>query len=181
MSRQEAIDSGLWGFNVEEATVLVDYRDKDRLRAYYAACASTDEDLDMLKEHIDSFDNGDPDEQEYILFDYPQKHFIRMWLLLRRHGIPKWAKAKNDSRYKGCYDQFGLLQPDHHLVKAVKETLPKYRPIMIFELCQNSQHLLIMEHLSDKSAFGRVCQELFRKQIYSLDAMREHLSHNIHQ
>lgn len=104
-----------------------------------------------------------------------------MWLLLKRHGISKWAKAKNDHRYKGLYDQFGILQPDHHLTKVAKETLPKYRPMMIFELCQNSQQLLIMEHPSDKSAFGRVCQDVFRERIYALDAMREYLSHKIHQ
>lgn len=101
-----------------------------------------------------------------------------MWLLVKRHGIPKWDKAKNDPRYKGLYDQFGFLQPDHHLVTAAKETLPKYRPMIIFELCQNSQHLLIMEHLQDKSSFNRVCQELFRKQINTLNTLREYLSHN---
>jgi hypothetical protein len=179
LSKQEAIDSGLFGYNAEETTVLVDYKDKDRLRAFYVACELTSNDLYVLKEHIDS--PHDPADQLETVFEHAQGDFVRMWLRLRRHGIPKKGHAKDDPRYTGLYDQFGFLNYDHPLMTAAKKSVPKYRPMFIFELCQNSQHLLIMKHISNKKAFNSVCHELFLKKIYNADHLREYLSHNLLQ
>lgn len=81
MSEQEAIDLGLFDFNADETTVMVDYKNKKRLEAYHAACAQNKEDLYLLKEHLNSLD--DTEEPEYTHFDFPRRDFIRIWLLLR--------------------------------------------------------------------------------------------------
>jgi hypothetical protein len=74
-SKQEAIDSGLFGCNAEETTVLVDYKDKDRLRAFLSVCELTNESLYVLKEHIKLLDDLSDDQE--TLFDDAQKDFVR--------------------------------------------------------------------------------------------------------
>ncbi|EED23010.1 hypothetical protein TSTA_064760 [Talaromyces stipitatus ATCC 10500] len=177
MSKGEAIDSGLFGFNAEEPIVLVDDKDKDQLRKYAAVCSLTEDNLFPLEDHLDSLEKSP--ESEPIHNEFAHGDISRMWLHLQRHGIPAYGKAKGNPRYEGLYNQFGFLNRDHHMVKSARETIPKYRLMFVFELCRNSRHLLIMEHQQNKKAFNSVCQDIFRRKIYTTEQLREYLIDNM--
>lgn len=176
MSKQEAIESGLFGADAEEALVLVEYTDEVRLRKFAAACSDTEGDTYFLDEHLKSFGNSDPNFVSP--YEQTKADFTRWWIELRRHGIPKHHVAKKDAKYEGLYDQFGFLNINHSLVQKAKESMPKYRPVFIFELCQNSLHLIIMRHIPDKSTFRRVWNDLFARRINTADDLRTYFSNN---
>lgn len=77
MSKQEAIESGLFGAGAEEALVLVEYTDEVRLRKFAAACSVTEDDTYFLDENLKSLGNSDPN----FVSPYEQTKaaFMRWW------------------------------------------------------------------------------------------------------
>lgn len=142
MTERQAMDTGLFGSEAEQTTVLVDAEDKHRLRAFAALCSQAESNLHVLENHLESLE--DPSVPEFKSFSSTVRdEFIRIWLRLDRHGIPKWRDAKDDPRFETLYNRFGGLNRDHALVKKAIESMPKYKPIFSFQRCLNSQHLLI--------------------------------------
>ncbi|OKL57990.1 hypothetical protein UA08_06505 [Talaromyces atroroseus] len=142
MTERQAIDSGLFGSEAEQTTVLVDVNDKERLKRFAALCSQTESNLFILENHLKSLQ--DSSLPEYMSFPHTmQQDFVRIWLRLRRHGIPKYQDAKDDPRWETLYNRFGFLNYEHALVKRAIDSMPRYKPMFTFQRCQNSQHLLI--------------------------------------